>query len=110
MCDHGTDSILVDGVEHVEEVGAIRQLALGELGGEVDIDVLVGLELGIEVGDRDLVVFRRVDPLDLRQLEQLLLAGEDEAEEVLVGAGIGRDVEPGSEDVSDGDGLTGGTP
>ena len=47
MRNHGTQSVFVDGVEHVEEVGAIRQLALGELGGEVDIDVLIGLELGV---------------------------------------------------------------
>ena len=38
------------------------------------------------------------------------MVGEDFTEEVFVRAGVGRDVEPGSEDVSDGDGLTGGTP
>ena len=88
MGDHSCDSVFVDGVEDVEEVGTIRELAFRELGGEVDGDARVVLELWVEVGDGDLVVFGRVDPLHLRQLEELLLAGEDLAEEILVGAGV----------------------
>ena len=110
MRNHGGHPLLVDGVEDVEEVGTIRELAFRELGGEVDGDVRVALELRVEVGDGDLVVLGRVDPLHLRQLEELLLAGEDLAEEVLVRAGIWRDVEPGSSDISDEEVLTGATP
>ena len=110
MGNHSCDFVFVDGVEDVEEVGAIRELAFRELGGEVDGDVRVALELRVEVGDGDLVVLGRVNPLHLRQLEELLLAGEDLAEEVLVRAGVWGDVEPGSSGVSDEEVLTGATP
>ena len=67
------------------------------------------LNLGYRLAT-DLVVLGRVDPLHLRQLEELLLAGEDLAEEVLVGAGIWGNVEPGSSGISDEEVLTGATP
>ena len=94
MGDHGSHSIFVDGIEDVEEVGTIGELAFRQLGRKVDGDLGVILELGIEVGDGDFVVFGRIALLDLRHLEELLVAGEDLAEEVLVGAGVRWDVEP----------------
>ena len=110
MRNHGSHPLLVDGVEHVEEVGTIRELAFRELGGEVDGDVWVTFELRVKVRDGDFVVFGRIDPLHLRQLEELLLAGEDIAEEVLVRAGVGRDVEPDSIRIRDDIELTGAIP
>ena len=100
MSDHSCDSVFVDGVEDVEEVGTIRELAFRELGGEVDGDARVVLELWVEVGDGDLVVFGRVDPLHLRQLEELLLAGKNFSKEIFVCAGIWRNVEPESNGIS----------
>ena len=110
MCNHCTHSLLIDGVEHIEEVSTIWLLAFGEIGGKIDGDVGIVLEFGIEIGDGNFVVFGRVDPLDLRHLEQLLLASEDIAEEILVGAAIWRDIEPNSNDISDDEGLTEETP
>ena len=108
MSDHGSHSILVDSIEDVEEVSAIGELAFRQLRREIDGDLGVILELGIEVGDGDFVVFGRIALLDLRQLEELLVAGEDLAEEVLVGAGVWWDVEPTDSMVSNGGRLTGG--
>ena len=110
MSDHGSHSILVDSIEDVEEVSTIGELAFRQLRREIDGDLDVILELGVEVGDGDFVVFGRIDPLHLRQLEELLLAGEDIAEEVLVRAGIGRDVEPDSIRIRDDIELTGAIP
>ena len=74
----------VDRVQDVEEVLPRRALAGWVLVGEVLDELVVLGELRPEVLDRELVVVRHGDSLDLGLLHQLLLAAEHVLEEVLV--------------------------
>ena len=69
--------------EHVEEVGAVHVLALGQLVRHVPHELDVALEVGVEVADGELVVGWDLDGLQPAPLEEVLLFGEDQTEVVL---------------------------
>ena len=71
-------------VQHVEEIVARWALPLRVLVREVRDEPGVLHELRIEGLDAQLLVLRHLDFLDLGLLEQMLLAGQDLLEEVLV--------------------------
>ena len=63
----------VDGVQDVHEVLARRAFVFGKRVGEELHQIFVALELWVEVLDRQLVVVRDVNRLDLGLLQQLFL-------------------------------------
>ena len=71
-------------VQDVEEVLPRWALARWVLIGEVLQEFGILVELGPQVLDRELVIMRDCDPLDLGLLHELLLAAEHVLEEVLV--------------------------
>ena len=73
----------VDGVEDVEEVLPRRPLVLRVLGREVLHELGVLLELGPEAPDRELVVMRHLDVVDVGLQNERLLAREDLLQEVV---------------------------
>lgn len=93
VLDHLGHALRVDGVEDVEEVLAVDALALGRLVGHVLHDLGVRGEAGQQVGDGQLVEPGDLDELDVGDLEELLLAGQDLAEEVAVDGRVPHDVE-----------------
>ena len=74
----------VDGVEHIEEVLSGWAFADWVFVREVAVHVRVLLEFGPERLHGELVVVRHLDGDDLGLLQQVLLAGEDVLQEVLV--------------------------
>ena len=110
MLDHLLRLRLVDGVEHVEEVAAVWQLALRQVVWHVRHELRVLAVPRVEVADGDLVVLGRVDLLDVLEGEQLLLVAQDLLEEVLVDHGVGRYIElKALRDYKDKSGVDGGT-
>ena len=83
MGDHGLEPGLVERVEHVEEVAPVRELAPGQLVGEVSHELGVGCELGIQVPDGELVEVGHRDELDVLELEERLRIIEDRLQDVL---------------------------
>ena len=75
-------------VEHVEEVLARRTFAGGIGGREVGAELGVLLQLGPEAADRELVILRHLNGVDVGLLHQLLLAGEHILEKVFVDDGL----------------------
>ena len=93
VLDHLGHALRVYGVEDVEEVLAVDALALGRLVGHVLHDLGVRGEAGPQVGDGQLVEPGDLDELDVGDLEELLLAGQDLAEEAAVHRGFLENVE-----------------
>ena len=82
---HDLGEILwVQGVQDVEEILAGRALALWENGREEGTEVSIFFELGPERLDTELIVVWHRNVFDGSLLQQLLSAGEDILEEVLV--------------------------
>ena len=79
-------------VQHVEEIVAGWALPLRVLVREIRDEPDVFRELRIEGLDAQLLVLRHLDFLDLGLLEQMLLAGQDLLEEVLVHHGLVREI------------------
>ena len=84
---------LADGVHDGEEVLLVALPAFVELRRHVRLDHRSIRVVGVERLDRDLRVVAHVDRLHLRLLEQLLLAGQDQADPLLRQAAEGRRVE-----------------
>ena len=82
--DHGGDSVLVDGVQHVVEVISVDRLALGHLRWKILHDLDVVLEPREEILDAELIEPGDLDELDVGDLQQALLARQHLAEEILV--------------------------
>ena len=93
MCHDLAEVVRVQGVEDVEEVVPWWALTFWVLVGEVLHHGGVLGELGIQGLDGELFVLRHPDLLDLRLLEQVLLAREDLLEKVLVDHRLRREVE-----------------
>ena len=83
----------MDSVEDIEEVVPRWTFAHRELVREVAGHGLVLLELRPDGLDRERIVVGHLDGADLGLLEELLLAGQDILEEVLVHDGLVREVE-----------------
>ena len=74
----------VDRVEHIEKVVAVGQLVVRHLGGEVNVELRVVLQRWPELLDRELIILWDLDGLHLLLLQQLLIVGEHELEEIFV--------------------------
>ena len=91
---HNLGQILrVDRIEYVKEILPGRPLVLGELVREVLGERWVLFEIRPKVADRQLVILRHVDGVDVCSLEELLLIGEDLFHEVLGHLIVRRQVE-----------------
>ena len=77
-------------VQYIEEVLPGGQVALGILVGEVEHEPFVLLHHRPEFGDAELIVQRGGDTSDVTLLQELLLAGEHELEEVDVDRALRR--------------------
>ena len=71
-------------VKDVVKVRSVGAAPLAHLVREVPHELFVGLEHGPEPQDRDLIIERHVDPLDLVEMQEGFLFGQDLLEEVLV--------------------------
>ena len=80
-------------VQDIEEVLPGRQAALGVLVGEVEHELFVLLHHRPEVGDAELIIQRGGDTYDVTLLQELLLAGKHELEEVDVDGVLRRYVQ-----------------
>ena len=93
MVDHTLHILWLQSVQDVEEVFAIRKTHIRGGIRQVLHDLFVMLEHRVELLDRELIVQRYVDSLDLVVREQLLLFCKDLLEEVLVDVFLRRYVE-----------------
>ena len=84
MAHHLLQVVRVNGVQDVEEVLARRAFANGVLIGEVLRELWVFTELRPQALDRELIVVWNRDLLHLHLLQQMLLAGQNVFEEILI--------------------------
>ena len=90
----------VQRIEDVEEIFSRWALVLGVYRRKESEEVGVLLQLWPESLDSDLVVLGHVDVVDIRLLQELLLAGENLFEEVLVDGSCLWQIELYCKDVS----------
>ena len=92
MVNHLPQLISRHGVEDVEEEGAVDLPALAHLVRHIRLDALIILVGLPDLGHVDLFIEGHSNGLDLGPVEDLLLPGEEELQEVLVDVADRREV------------------
>ena len=74
----------MDGIHDIEEVVSRRPFVLGVDTREIRGEFRVFLEVRPEASDRQLVIMRNLDEVDIGALQQLLVTCQDILEEVFI--------------------------
>ena len=93
MLDNLVQVVMLESVDHVEEIVPVRHSSLRQLLREVLHQLLVRPHHRPQLDDRELVVHGNGDAPDLIQTQERFFTGEDLLEEVFVEHPVGRQVE-----------------